>query len=318
MPTDYVMFIHGVSTRETTLEPTYAAPLIDLLKRNLGSDRDVQYVSLFWGDVMEKPQQRLREKLQASRPAWDRVWMKRFRENQIMRFAGDAFAYISRHVGYQVVERLQQQIATALQGATAADRLFLVGHSWGGFILFDLFFAGRWDAPQIPGHQEVQFIRNRLFGLGNDPETGVRLVEIHTIGSPIAFLNLINIAGTQEGGGSSHDITPQLQQMLSNLQRVNQQPLPWWNFMHPGDLIAYPLAQVAPNLAGDPGGKFLTVRDQVVRDDWKSNLFLPFSQSILSAAYSGEAHQSYWRSPTVARTIADGIRTGGVRAKAQP
>jgi hypothetical protein len=33
MPTDYVLFIHGVNTRETASDPTYADQLFDLMQK---------------------------------------------------------------------------------------------------------------------------------------------------------------------------------------------------------------------------------------------------------------------------------------------
>ncbi|NDJ25690.1 hypothetical protein GS682_29680 [Nostoc sp. B(2019)] len=302
MATDYVMFIHGVSTRVTSVPPEYAKPLIKLVEQSF--NLPFQPIQLYWGDVMEDPEKKLREQLQS--PEWDQVWMKSFRENQIMQFAGDAVLYISRHVGYLAVQKLAAQIREKLGNANSNDRLHLVGHSLGGFILFDLFFSARWD-ENVPGHDDVQFIRNRIFGLSPNPSDGIRLVSMHTMGSPIVFFNLINIAGTDIQGGSTHNITPQLQDMLRNLGfGSNGRKLPWRNYIHPGDIIAYPLAKAMPSLVG--GDNYIDIKDLIVRDDGFSTFFLPLSQTILAVLYGGSAHQTYWSSKKVAKTIAQTIQ----------
>ena len=303
MPTDYIMFIHGVNTKDDLINPQYAKGLINLLNQSFGNSPCVKYISLYWGDIMENPKLELKQKLQQSTPEWSQVWMKDFRENQIMSFAGDAVLYISRHVGYKAVERIANVIQKELSNATSEDRLHFVGHSWGSFILFDIFFAGRWDTD-IPGYKEIQSIRSLIFGLPPVPENGIRLASIHTMGSPIAFFNLINIAGTNEKGGSTHNITTQLNLMLENLKsEFNGRKLPWWNYIHPGDLIAYPLAQVGKALINEQNEQSVIIMDKVVQDDWLSLFFLPLSQTILPIVHGGDAHQSYWNSKTIAENI---------------
>lgn len=304
------MFIHGVSTRKENSDrtPGYSLKLQDKIKEALISDIvKPNFFELYWGEVVEDFQEDLKEQLQASLPTWDRVWMRTFREVQIMRFAGDAVAYISRHVGQKVVKSLQEQIQERLKPDSPEDCLHLVAHSWGSVILFDLFFAARWDDKNVPGYETVRAIRQQIFGLEPTPNNGVRLASIHTIGAPIAFFNMINIAN-DTGQESTHNITPELQAMLRRLKQQRGQSLPWINYIHPGDLIAYPLAKVAPSLAKNPTGEFLKIEDKIVREDWASIPYIPFSQTIIAVLHSGSAHQSYWNSKTVAQTIARQIQ----------
>lgn len=260
---------------------------------------------LYWGDVNIEEEDRLLSALEGS-STWKQLWFQEFRSKQLLQFAGDAALYISRAVGAKVVDRLLEQAKAGLSNFKEQDRLHLVTHSWGTVILFDVLFAARWDPENTPGYKSVQEIRKILYGLEPDAGSGLRLTSIHTMGSPIAIFSLLDIDEITEVK-PSHDITPQLQQFLENIHRVLGSALPWNNFIHPGDPVAYPLEVLLPQLV-DGESKFLDVQDIVTHNanlgDYITNAF---SQSILALLHGGDAHSSYWQSEEVAKKIAEQI-----------
>lgn len=306
MATDYILFIHGVSTRDRRDNPKYAQDLIEGLT---SQSLDFVDIPLYWGDVNEEAETALLKRLQAS-PLWSDMWFRNFREQQLLQFAGDAALYISRHVGYKVVKRLKTDALQILQHAQPDDCLHLVTHSWGTVILFDILFATRWDAPEVPGHKEVMEIRDCIFGLSGEKDSthqGIQLASIHTLGSPIAIFSLtsVNSDSNQNGSdSSSHDITFRLQKLLENLyQARNGEKLPWRNFIHPGDPIAYPLKELMEDLV-DKDEKYIDFQDLITQDP-KLFDFLqePISQTTLALLQGGEAHGSYWQSQKVIQEI---------------
>jgi len=170
-----------------------------------------------------------------------------------MQFAGDAAVYSSRYVGSQVVDRLSQQARVGLQGFKQnEDSLHLITHSWGTVTLFDILFAARWEQSDMLGHNSAEDIRNSLFRVEPNPNKGLSLASIHTMGSPIALFSLIDMARSKEEAKgekelttdrgnkvNTQDITPRLEKLLESLFRLRQgMPLPWRNFIHPGNPVA--------------------------------------------------------------------------------
>ncbi|MGL4617588.1 MAG: hypothetical protein ACRCZS_00785, partial [Chroococcidiopsis sp.] len=90
MATNYILFVHGVNTREERETPEFADELIDNLKAKLGQEKTNKtvYIPLYWGDVNIKAENRLLKQLQAS-PLWEEMWFRTFREQQLLQFAGD-------------------------------------------------------------------------------------------------------------------------------------------------------------------------------------------------------------------------------------
>ncbi len=306
MTTDYILFIHGVNTRDQRENPGYAEDLIEGIK---SKSNNFVPIPLYWGDVNEAAETHLLKRLQAS-SLWDEMWFRTFREQQILQFAGDAALYISRHIGYKVVKRLKTDALQLLQQAQSDDCLHLVTHSWGTVILFDILFATRWDDPKVPGYEEVMEIRDCIFGLsGKDDSTheGIQWASIHTMGSPIAIFSLTSVnsdPNQPDSDASSHDITLRLQQLLENLYQVrNGEKLPWKNFIHPGDPIAYPLEKLMKDLV-DNDEKYIDFQD-LITDEPKLFDFLkePISQTTLALLQGGEAHGSYWQSQKVIQEI---------------
>jgi hypothetical protein len=307
MPTDYVLFIHGVRTPSREEFEKLATNLLNLIQSSINDNsRVVKPVFCFWGDLNLDAEQQLRTGIEAS-PKWQDYWFRDFRTDQILEFVGDAVLYLSRHIGTQVVERIKNDAVSVLKDSTTSDRLHLVTHSWGTVILFDILFASRWEDPLLPAdvRQTVSEFRSILFGLKPSPTVGIPLASIHTMGSPLALFSLLNFSGTINGV-STHDLTPQLTSLLENLYNLRKKPIPWRNFFHPGDPIAYPLEGVLPKIL-DGSDRFVETQD-VITDH--GNMFnLLFSQQLIPLLWGGDAHQSYWNNAITAKTISEVIQS---------
>jgi hypothetical protein len=278
MATDYVLFIHGVNTREVREQPQYADQLFQRLQECASNHtRNLKKIALYWGDVNKPAEDNLLKQLRAS-SFWEQMQFRTFREQQILQFAGDAALYISRHVGSKVINRLKTQAFEGLKNAQPDDCLHLVTHSWGTVILFDILFARRWDDPKIPAHEDVMAIRDAIF-------------------------TLTNIVPGKDGidSPSTHDITPELQKLLESLYVArNHKKLPWRNYIHLGDPIAYPLKELMTNLV-DSDTKYLDIQEVITQEA----AFLDFltAQSVFSLLQGGKAHGSYFTSNKVVQEI---------------
>lgn len=301
MPTDYVLFVHGVKTRSADDIKRIANSLLKQVTNCMAKDScQLQLIVPFWGDLNLEATDDLRTGLKKS-SKWKDIWFQDFRSGLLMDFVGDAALYISRHVGSQVVQRLQEEAAEVLKNAKPGDRLHLITHSWGTVILFDILFAARWEDPKldVSTRDRVEMIRRTLFGLPPDPKQGIHLASIHTMGSPIALFSLLNVTGR-----SSHDLTPKLKELLGSLHSLKKRPLAWKNYVHPGDPIAYPLEGVLPQLL-DESADFVRIEDLICyKKDLVNWLTKPFRQTLLPMLGGGDAHQYYFESDVVARTIA--------------
>jgi hypothetical protein len=123
------------------------------------------------------------------------------------------------------------------------------------------------------------------------------------MGSPIALFNLINASG--QGKNLTFDLTPCLKEFLQSSADLIGRPLPWQNFIHPGDPIAYPLQGVMQASLGD-AGKSVQINDIIT----KANLSARFLNAIqLGIITGGKAHGSYWDNPDVAKSIAAVIQS---------
>ncbi len=318
MPTDYVLFNHGVNTREERPQPTYADPLFELIQRyyHQAPARTLKKIALYWGNVNEEEEQKLLQTYQSS-SIWEQLWFIQFRQKQLMQFVGDGALYISRYCGSKVADALKEQGIAGLQGYDPEeDRLHIVTHSMGTVILFDILFSARWDPDYAPGHASVEVIRSGLFGVSPNSTQGIRLGSISTMGSPIGFFSLLDVNRSMEDAKDArgniigtHDITPRLEKFLQSLHQELGRKLPWYNFAHPGDPIAYPLEKLLPQLV-DANNQYLDVHDilthPVSLTDFLSE---PFSQTIFALLHGGEAHNSYWQNDLVAQKIAQAIES---------
>ncbi|MGV0025520.1 hypothetical protein [Phormidesmis priestleyi] len=312
MATDYILFVHGVKNRQRSDFEATAKKMFDRIKTSVNDpSRTFKPICFFWGDLNQKPQEELINGFKAS-SKWSDFWFQDFRTQQIVEFVGDAALYLSRHIGSQVVRRFKDEVLGALKGAQPRDRLHLVTHSWGTVILFDILFAARWEDPRLDQgestkdiRQAVQAIRSVLFGLQPSPDSGIAIASIHTMGSPISLFSLISITGDSING-STHDLSPDLKSLLERLYSLKKKPIPWRNFAHPGDPIAYPLEGVMPLLLR--GSEELVDIQDVITD--KGNAFnKPFQQRMIPLLWGGDAHGSYWTSDLVSQMIGDVIRS---------
>ncbi|BAY20586.1 hypothetical protein NIES2100_03280 [Calothrix sp. NIES-2100] len=307
MATDYVMFVHGVNTRDIRENPKYAEGLITKLKeRKTNNQRQLIPVPLYWGNVNQEAEEQLLKTMESS-PKWDKMWFREFRSHQLLQFIGDAALYISRFIGSNVVKQLKTDGLGVIKNVQPDDRLHLVTHSWGTVILLDVLFAPRWNYENVPGHEDVMDIRDKFFGITGVSNTGQRtdtthkgiiLDSIHTMGSPIPFFNLTNITG------SSSDISDNLQKLLTNLYHKTGKSLPWRNYIHPGDPVAYPIKELMQDLIKGTDSNCLDIDDILTGEAGLLDIILdPFSQSTLALLHGGEAHGSYWNSDRVADKI---------------
>jgi hypothetical protein len=94
--------------------------------------------------------------------------------------------------------------------------------------------------------------------------------------------------------------------MLETAFSFTQKKIPWYNFVHPGDLVAYPISALMSNMLG-PSSNYLSIQDFLVTDAGPQFLEGVDPIAILRA---GDAHQSYWKSHLVAEQIARSIQMG--------
>jgi hypothetical protein len=313
MSTHHILFIHGVNVRKRN----YAQTLIDRIHQALNRDGEampqVQFIPLYWSNIVEDFLAELRQDVEAS-PQWSHFWFKRFRQDKLLRFSGDAALYISRHVGSLAVEQLAQQALDGLKSYRLGDYLHLVTHSWGTVILFDMLFSGRWAADEaLPAHSTsaVQEFRDLFFGIGEHPNQGMRLASIHTMGSPIPIFNLIHTVKPE----SPLNITSGLKALLENTYGPEQK-LTWYNFAHPGDPIAWPLERTVSRLMQTP---VIEVTDELVSGSgWLEFLSKRLRHSSWALINGGNAHSSYWHSEKVADRIQHTIRSTAIRSVTSP
>lgn len=229
------------------------------------------------------------------------------------------------------------------------DRLHLVTHSIGTVILFDLLFSSRWDKGQTNNYEGAEQLRDLFFGLPPHASEGIRIGSIATMGSPISIYSLM--MAPDQHLPTTHNITDRLAEMLQALQNELSKRLPWQNFLHPADIIAYPIAELLPAMV-DPQKRYLDVTDILTYREYTSdsgsdglsnghtlfshflggimNTVLPTGQnnalSTLKKAgelaeklqmvlLCGPAHSSYWTSQQVARDIATNLKAVGQQTR---
>jgi hypothetical protein len=341
MATDFIVFIHGVNNRSSDDFKAQAQKMFDVIKKEVGSSstRKLEPIFLFWGDIAQNSITELSKGLQGSDDngktakdagdfaTWKKFWFPELRKNAILNFVGDAALYLSRGVSVKIIKQLtdqalcqlkidlqQMQQKSPLDGDE--DRLHLVTHSWGTVILFDIMFADRWEEKDLDSDilQSVENLRSCFFGIGKDLDTsdgaatniknvGIPLASLHTMGSPITLFNLIN-----SGEGKNFNLTPKLKEFLKSSSEIMGAPLPWQNYAHPGDPIAYPLTG-AMKLSLEDAIRFVSIKDIVTTPsllEQAVNLVPVFPLSLLGG---GGAHGSYWTNADVAKNIAKVIRS---------
>ncbi len=329
MATDYIVFIHGVNTREKVEPPTYADALFALIQQSIAhkshneTEHHLVKVPLYWGNVGIPDEEELLKEYEHSPEKWKKFWFKQMRSSVLLEFSGDVALYMSRYDGARVADKLKSdvftQMAPALRTPNAEDRLHLVAHSLGTVILFDMLFSARWDQEGTPGYESVKAIREGIYGVEPNWTQGIRLASISTMGSPLGLFSLMDLdkGGAAPKNGTdatvnTHDITPRLQQFLeripTRLGNENKR-LPWLNFAHPGDPLASPLDPLLPDMV-DKDEKYVKVEDVILENvTLADHIGQLFNNSPLTLLYAGDAHMSYLKSHEVAKRIADVIHT---------
>jgi hypothetical protein len=123
------------------------------------------------------------------------------------------------------------------------------------------------------------------------------------MGSPIALFNLIN-----SGKGKNFNLTPKLKEFLESSSKIMGAPLPWQNYAHPGDPIAYPLTG-AMKLSLEDAIKFVSIKDIVTTPSLLEQAVNQVPFFPVSLLGGGGAHGSYWTDATVAKNIAKVIKS---------
>jgi hypothetical protein len=317
MATDYILFIHGVNVRDQNGFDAQAKRMFQQIKATVDPARVLKPVVLFWGDVGAPATVSLQKGLEES-PIWKerKISFTDLRTTQILPFVGDAAMYLSRSISSAIIKEITQQAINQMgpieniENPPEGDRLHLVTHSWGTVVLFDILFATRWEDPGL--HEDAcelaAKIRRGFFGVGTGEQEknyGIPLASIHTMGSPIALFNLINV------DGSSFDLTPKLEEFLRKLQEKLNRPLLWNNYIHPGDPIAYPLEGVMPLFLKPEAQPFVKVTDIMSSGGgiggWLGKSNLPLI-SMLPLLGGGKAHGSYWTEDKVAQAVGRAIQ----------
>jgi hypothetical protein len=252
-----------------------------------------------------------------SSPEWERFWFRHARETILLQIIGDIALYVNPYVAARIVERLHQAVVKLQrreQEQQEQGRLHLVSHSLGTIILFDALFACRWESEDMPGYNCIKELRDAFCGAGTKPEEGIQVASIHTMGSPIPLFSLLEMHSRQQDNEAgqyknSQEIGPKLQVFLQHLaQSRGGKRLPWWNYAHPGDPLAYPLEELLYQLV-DQKRDYLEVHDVVTlpgdMGDW---MIESFKQSSAALIRAGAAHSSYWNSEIIARRIAKTIQ----------
>ena len=322
---DYILFLHGVNVRELPncpddLDfPRYADHLFELIRDSLDKGAtpcDVEKIALYYGDLNMYEEQSLLTLFQSS-PEWEQFWFRHARETVLLQILGDIALYVNPYVAARIVERLQQAVMKLQmweQKQQERGRLHLVSHSLGTIILFDALFASRWDNEEMPGYHCIQELRDAVCGSGTEPEKGIQVASIHTMGSPIPLFSLLDMYSRQQKNGAgqyknTHEIGPKLQAFLQHLaQSRGGKRLPWWNYAHPGDPLAFPLEELLYQLV-DQKRDYLEVHDVVTMPcDIEDRMIESFKQSPAALIHAGTAHHSYWNSEIVASGIARAIQ----------
>jgi hypothetical protein len=308
MSTDYIIFIHGVNVRDRAAYTQQAKTMFQNIQANVNNpSRTLKPIILYWGNVGEPSTNRLLEGFENS-SKWSKFWFRELRTTQILPFVGDAAMYLSRFISAAIVEQIidqaLQQIGLTieeLQHPPEGDRLHLVTHSWGTVVLFDILFAARWEDSSVKEstRKRIENIRRGFFGIGAGAATyGIPLASIHTMGSPIALFNLVNV-----DGATSFNLTPKLKEFLEARQQKMQKPLEWKNYAHPGDPIAYPLEGIIPLLLEETQ-QLVNIEDRISPSGWIGSAF---GQTLLPVLNGGKAHGSYWTEEKVVKSIAESI-----------
>lgn len=83
MVNDYIIFIHGVNTRQDRDQEGYSKILFDIIKKY--TIKKPRAIELYWGDVNKEEENQLINMWENSK-SWDGLWFQKFRKHQMLQF----------------------------------------------------------------------------------------------------------------------------------------------------------------------------------------------------------------------------------------
>nr|WP_290228116.1 hypothetical protein [Trichocoleus desertorum] len=320
-----VFFMHGVATRNVQ----YANSLQGLIREEFSQVKaplPLFYAS-FWGDVLSdigklwNAVHRDLQTLQSENPQTDTQAVFRyqnFRQGFFSEFVGDAFTYLNSERGIKIRKLIAEQLSDFIARNPGETELHIVSHSLGTVVLWDALFSERFH-PNDPAFE----IRALVQGCNNsDSQPKLQLKSITTMGSPIAFFNIM--------------LGIQPDRVKALVSQYSDRSLRWRNLIHASDVIAYPMqACLNPDsswnltlqdyyLQSEANSTETAVRnfvnsDLVNRVAKVAGLVNPAVQVAIDhapmVAGAGDAHINYWSCPQVARLIADNLLANSPRAQ---
>lgn len=294
--TEYVIYLHGANVRD----PQYATRL-DTAVRKKFKRKGLTTTSVYWGDVSESAERHVRKQWEAS-PLWPRMCFPEFRIDMLLKLIGDGALYISRAIGWQIIQRIYDAVAEPFRDRKPGDRLHIITHSWGAVIVLDMLFAGRWLEDGVPGRDEVLAMRNALFGMGENRDEGLLLASIVMMGSPMSLFSLMDGESGKQGP-SSHDIAGAMQAYSQKRFEEIGSPLLWTNLIHPADAFAYPIVPLLNDLLHEQRDT-VTAKDEFIKTSLTdAALRATFGRTDLAILGAAGAHNSYWDNGRVIHTI---------------
>ncbi len=343
MAKDFVLFIHGVTVRNNNYanriiqviqkrlitEEKYEIDASQLLnkdkkivkhvfsKRDLDGNKvhDVVLLPLFWGDIPEK---QIEQKLNnlTNQPTWKYLDFKDIRLKSIMPFAGDATLFINEQIGPIFIKKMVEDAKDAIGTIEPGDRLHLVTHSWGTIILFDFILSQRW---LFKNNGTIEDETKFLFEFQELLFDSLILESVITMGSPIFFFEFMQAKRQANNDKARENFIKILIEKVKggrNKQEYRYK-IPWTNFVHPSDPIAWPIKGIFSSKNGfdKDTSKLFVVEDKIICKKSKKILkpfhYLisnigPIGKIILilpSVIYAYWAHSSYWRNKEIANKI---------------
>lgn len=299
-----ILLLHGVSVSDAE----YGEPLADQIREYLGKQgSSLPYIYKgFWGDFLgehtklwtsieqELNQQKTKD---TSFDDLERFKYKAERKGAFSRFIGDTFSYLNPQIGRQIRKKLSERLQEVLALHPEAKELYFVAHSLGTAILWDILFS-----KSLPADDPAWDIRLLL-------TNQIALQGVATMGSPIPFVNMT--LGIQ---------TDDVESRLQDYVEFQGEHLKWLNFVHPSDLIAYPLYPVL----GSVKLNLLQLKDIYLMGESTDSGIEGLAQSKVSqflggmnpelrdmldalAAIAGTSlgHSSYFQNIQVAQELAD-------------
>ena len=267
-----VAVIHGIGsqankTPEISDERTFSEGLYGKLARRLGRRRmarDVAWREVFWADVLEPRQEAYLARIGAD-TRYDRI------RGFLVRSISDAASFQRRQGegdnAYDMIQERVRRTVADLNADTSDDTpLVVLAHSFGGHILSSYV----WDMQR-----------------GRGPGLPTPFQRMETVARFVTFgcnIPLFTFAYPPEA------VTP-----IENPGRTPTGGAPWWvNYYDPDDVLAFPLAPIAPAYEA------MAARGEL--SDVRMN-----AGGILRS-WNPLSHDAYWTDKDFVRPVADMLK----------